>query len=1271
MRRSRSQLNRVSSNADQAYGSQDQMSGFANNHEAYEIQRRLNAMGNQFAVHPPYYDDPMQSSGMQNNMQHMMPNQAYQQPFPNGQMMQPPMHQQQMHQPHMQQAAMPSAQMPTMQAAPHFQPHQVAPVQPQPASTMPPMAHEAYTGSVAQAPRAPEANTQQIDTIKAALEQMSNKLHAINNSNAARGASESSFMQQSEVLKQSQTQILQEIHELKTAIAATPAADTSSNDLEIIRETLNANYRAIMEHLERSPQNTMDTTIFNNALEANRSEISSQLNELKASIDTTLSNPEIYARTLEVSHEDITKRLDDMNNALQTTVAQPELYLETFENNNRELSEKISQLQNSILEMETASGSSSEMDLSSIEMRLEEITRAVVALSLNDNSANNLERIEARVSDLTKTLNNFSIPDNTNTQAFEKLENRLNDISSLMSAGSPDIDGLASQINILSEKFENLSALSVSGSENSTDDSALLNRMDKLVEQISLNQTQDAGHGSSAEILKQLETLTTAIDQLAVPSSTENNDDKFSSIEQQLLAITRQLNEEAPASGEISFDPLFERLSGIEEQIGSSRDITIELATKAAEDAVKMSMQANSQFAGSSDDVNPAVLGSMSQALENLNKHAQEASSQNIEAFGAVSETLGLMVERLGKIETGLAGRIEQNVPARNFAPAEAFDEGNNFESNQPEAESPLEASFQDNQETVQHDNEPETKQEKTNPVENLVRQARLERGTNVPVSSENELEIDNVVPESTTMVEEKPAAFAPVMPQAEAPSIAMDAIPEAREPERPMNLQDTAIEPGTGGPDLAALVQQANERRKNQKGTDADTGGSDFIAAARRAAQAAAQEAGEIEEEIEESKSNNLLASLPELFARRKKAILIGAAAVLFAAIALPLVGKLFGSDEQQVASTAPPPAIEQVDNSVQATTNAPVAAIAPQAGIIQDQTTEQTNEQQDDASGLSAQPDVVTPKDNLNVASLNESENPEPTSFINIEGINFASDALKDAVQKGEPAALFEIGKRYTDGTGVEKDLAKAAEWYELAANKGFAPAQYIIGNFNEKGFGVDKNPAEAAKWYEEAAKGGNIIAMHNLAVLNATPNALSAEPDMNAAFRWFVNAADYGVRDSQVNAGIFYTKGFGTEVNLVEAYKWFAVAAKAGDKDAGNKRDVIANAMPPSELEIAKALVKDWQPLDVVKAANEVTVNDAWKSAVTPAASLKIDRNMIAQTQVLLKRAGFNAGVADGIMGQNTTNAILAFQQKVGLPANGKIDMPLLRALQSFGA
>jgi localization factor PodJL len=96
-----------------------------------------------------------------------------------------------------------------------------------------------------------------------------------------------------------------------------------------------------------------------------------------------------------------------------------------------------------------------------------------------------------------------------------------------------------------------------------------------------------------------------------------------------------------------------------------------------------------------------------------------------------------------------------------------------------------------------------------------------------------------------------------------------------------------------------------------------------------------------------------------------------------------------------------------------------------------------------------------------------------------------------------------------------------------------------------------------------------------MHNLAVLYA--EGINGKPDYDAAAKWFSQAAQHGVSDSQYNLGILYARGIGVTKNLAESYKWFALAALQGDQEAGRKRDEIGSHMEAGELAKARAAVK----------------------------------------------------------------------------------------------
>jgi localization factor PodJL len=199
---------------------------------------------------------------------------------------------------------------------------------------------------------------------------------------------------------------------------------------------------------------------------------------------------------------------------------------------------------------------------------------------------------------------------------------------------------------------------------------------------------------------------------------------------------------------------------------------------------------------------------------------------------------------------------------------------------------------------------------------------------------------------------------------------------------------------------------------------------------------------------------------------------------------------------------------------------------------------------------------------------------------------------DTLSDAVEAGEPRALYEMAGRLADPNNPARDLGGAAQLYERAAGKGFAPAQYRLGSMYEKGLGVPKDLRLAKTWYERAADKGNIKAMHNMAVLFAE-GAIEGKADYATATQWFRLAAEHGLRDSEYNYAILVARGLGSSPNLVEAYKWFQLAAAQGDRDAAAKRDEVAGRLDAAALEDAKAAVARFQPKQAPIMSNDTTL------------------------------------------------------------------------------
>jgi len=182
-------------------------------------------------------------------------------------------------------------------------------------------------------------------------------------------------------------------------------------------------------------------------------------------------------------------------------------------------------------------------------------------------------------------------------------------------------------------------------------------------------------------------------------------------------------------------------------------------------------------------------------------------------------------------------------------------------------------------------------------------------------------------------------------------------------------------------------------------------------------------------------------------------------------------------------------------------------------------------------------------------------------------------AGPKLQSAALKGDRNAAYEVGLRFLKPE--HQDYLQAAKWFERAEQAGLVPASFQLGVLFEKGLGVARDTDKAIGYYRKAAEGGNAAAMHNLASLEADRS------DLKTAAPWFLKAARRGVVDSQFSLAVLYFRGTGVERDFREAYKWFALAADRGDRDAKDRRDDLARWLPPEELKAADAEVRSFVP------------------------------------------------------------------------------------------
>lgn len=289
-------------------------------------------------------------------------------------------------------------------------------------------------------------------------------------------------------------------------------------------------------------------------------------------------------------------------------------------------------------------------------------------------------------------------------------------------------------------------------------------------------------------------------------------------------------------------------------------------------------------------------------------------------------------------------------------------------------------------------------------------------------------------------------------------------------------------------------------------------------------------------------------------------------------------------------------------------------------------------------------------------------------PSTGAPMPPLQIGPQSLRLAAARGNREAQFEIATRYADGKGVKKDQEKAYQWYARAASKGLAPAQYRIAALHERGRGVKQDLALARIWYERAAKQGNVKAMHNLAVL--LTGSKERKADHASAAKWFGEAARHGLPDSQYNLGILYEAGLGVAKSPLEAYQWFALAAARGDKEAAKQQQRLGLQLRPNSIQAANQSVRMWRAKPVNKAANEVRApKGGWRSAAQSAPTG--EHTLITQAQTLLNKLGYNAGLADGVPGQQTEKAVRRFETRSGLVVTGKITPQLVRRLKALSS
>jgi TPR repeat protein len=158
-----------------------------------------------------------------------------------------------------------------------------------------------------------------------------------------------------------------------------------------------------------------------------------------------------------------------------------------------------------------------------------------------------------------------------------------------------------------------------------------------------------------------------------------------------------------------------------------------------------------------------------------------------------------------------------------------------------------------------------------------------------------------------------------------------------------------------------------------------------------------------------------------------------------------------------------------------------------------------------------------------------------------------DFATTAAQ--ALSGDATAQYNLGVDFMNGDGVPQDDARAAFWYQKAANQGDADAELNLGFYYNHGRGVPQDSVQAAFWYQKAAEQGEIKAQRNLAMMYEDGQGVTE--DYAQAMEWYRKAAAQGDVDSQFKVAYLYDHGgHGVTQDYAQAMTWYRKAAAQGD-------------------------------------------------------------------------------------------------------------------------
>ncbi len=155
-----------------------------------------------------------------------------------------------------------------------------------------------------------------------------------------------------------------------------------------------------------------------------------------------------------------------------------------------------------------------------------------------------------------------------------------------------------------------------------------------------------------------------------------------------------------------------------------------------------------------------------------------------------------------------------------------------------------------------------------------------------------------------------------------------------------------------------------------------------------------------------------------------------------------------------------------------------------------------------------------------------------------------------LDPLAQKGDGQALYYVGMLYSDGLGVDQNLAEAMRLFRRSAEQGNPDGQNAMGYSYMMGDGVEKNFDTARLWLNKAAAQGSTKAYRSLG--KTYLDGWGVKKDEAQATAWYRKSADAGDPVGCWLLGRSYEMGLGIPKDIVKAVAWYRKSSDQGDPD-----------------------------------------------------------------------------------------------------------------------